>query len=154
MGGLNCWENWLPLARAALHAQGEDLHVSVWPGNERNTRALIPILAQESGSYVVAVSGLFSGDFLTDALPQPELLQKSISGVLANGGSCIANPDGSWLMEPITDEEGVFYATLDHHKVREARLSLNISGHYSRPDVFQLSVNTTRQSIIKKEDKQ
>ena len=59
VGGLNCWENWMPLARAAMYAQGEDLHVSIWPGNKRNTEHLIPMIAMESRSYVIGVSGLF-----------------------------------------------------------------------------------------------
>ncbi len=57
-GGLNCWENWMPLSRAALYAQGEDLHVAVWPGSERNTRDITRFIALESRSYVASVSGL------------------------------------------------------------------------------------------------
>ena len=149
-GGLNCWENWLPLARASLYAQGEDLHVSVWPGNYRNTHDLIPVLAKEGRSYVIAASGLFSHNDLHEELPHADILANHIKGTLANGGSCIAAPDGSWVLEPVTDKEGVFYAELDHQKVRSERLNIDVSGHYSRPDVFQLQVDMTRQSILKK----
>lgn len=150
VGGLNCWENWLPLARTALYAQGEDLHVSVWPGNLRNVQDLIPVIAKESRSYVIAVSGLFDETLISDDLPQASLMKKNMKGTLANGGSCIASPDGSWLVEPIVDKEGVFCAELTIDKVREERLMLNVSGHYSRPDIFNLEVNQERQTILKK----
>lgn len=58
VGGLNCWENWMPLPRAALYAQSGDLHVAVWPGASRNTRDITRFIALESRSYVVSVSGL------------------------------------------------------------------------------------------------
>src|SRR5271168_1520492 len=58
VGGLNCWENWMPLPRAALYAQSEDLHVAVWPGASRNTRDITRFIALESRSYVLSVSGL------------------------------------------------------------------------------------------------
>ncbi|WP_258098689.1 carbon-nitrogen hydrolase family protein [Marinoscillum pacificum] len=150
VGGLNCWENWLPLARTALYAQGEDLHVSVWPGNLRNVQDLIPVIAKESRSYVIAVSGLFDETLISDDLPQAQLMKKNMKGTLANGGSCIASPDGSWLVEPIVDKEGVFCAELTIDKVREERLMLNVSGHYSRPDIFTLEVYQERQTILKK----
>jgi len=153
VGGLNCWENWLPLARATLYAQGEDLHVSVWPGNDRNTRDLIPMIARESRSYVVAACGLFTDKDITDDLPQARLMKDQMSGTLANGGSCVAAPDGSWLLEPVIDQEGIFYVEIDHQKVRAARLTLDVSGHYSRPDIFQLEVNQQRASILKKPQK-
>ena len=60
LGGLNCFENWLPLARAALHAQGEDLHVAIWPGNRRNTEALTPVIAQEGRSFALSVSAVLT----------------------------------------------------------------------------------------------
>ncbi|MFY0606084.1 MAG: carbon-nitrogen hydrolase family protein [Cyclobacteriaceae bacterium] len=150
VGGLNCWENWLPLARTALTAQGEDLHISVWPGNERNTRDLIPMIAKESRSYVIGVSGLFDESLLSEQLPHYQLMKNRMRGTLANGGTCVAAPDGSWLLEPVVNEEGIFYVSLDHARVREERLMMNGVGHYSRPDIFQLSVDTTRQSILKK----
>ncbi len=150
LGGLNCWENWLPLARTTLYAQGEDLHVSVWPGNDRNTRDLIPMIAKESRSYVIGVSGLFDESLLTDDLPHSELMRHTMKGTLANGGSCVAAPDGNWLLEPVKDKEGIFCVELNHARVREERLLMNGVGHYSRPDIFKLSVDATRQTLLNK----
>ncbi|REE05671.1 carbon-nitrogen hydrolase family protein [Marinoscillum furvescens] len=148
VGGLNCWENWLPLARTSLYAQGEDLHVSVWPGNYRNTHDLIPMIAKEGRSFVVAACGLFGESQLTDDLPHAALLKKKMNGALANGGSCVAAPDGSWLLEPVVDQEGVFVVELNHEQVRRERLLMNGVGHYSRPDVFELRLNTDRQTLL------
>jgi len=148
VGGLNCWENWMPLARAALYAQGEDLHVSIWPGNKRNTEMLIPVIAQESRSYVMGVSGYFSAEHIPEDFPNAEIMRSNTNGTLANGGSCLASPDGSWVIAPFVDEEKLAVATIDHRQVREERQNFDPSGHYSRPDVLKLHINRERQSVI------
>lgn len=148
VGGLNCWENWMPLARAAMYAQGEDLHVSIWPGNKRNTEMLLPVIAQESRSYVIGVSGIFRPEDIPDDFPHADEMRASTQNVLADGGSCIAAPDGSWLVAPIVNEEKLITAEIDHLKVREERQNFDPSGHYSRPDVLSLNVNRERQSVI------
>ncbi|MEO1255063.1 MAG: carbon-nitrogen hydrolase family protein, partial [Bacteroidota bacterium] len=149
VGGLNCWENWMPLARAAMYAQGEDLHVSIWPGNKRNTDRLIPMIAQESRSYVIGVSGIFRPEDISDDLPHADLMKEATLNTLADGGSCIAAPDGSWVVAPIVDEEKLIVAEINHQRVREERQNFDPSGHYSRPDVLSLNVNKERQRVIK-----
>ncbi|MCR9198130.1 MAG: carbon-nitrogen hydrolase family protein [Planctomycetaceae bacterium] len=152
VGGLNCWENWMPLPRAALYAQGEDLHVAVWPGAVRNTIDITRFMAVESRSYVISVSGLMrSSDFPGDT-PHVDRILANCGEMLSNGGSCIAAPDGSWLIEPIADVETVQVATIDHRIVRKERQNFDPSGHYSRPDVTQLLVNRERQSIARFDD--
>ena len=148
VGGLNCWENWMPLARAAMYAQGEDLHVSIWPGNKRNTEQLIPMIAQESRSYVAGVSGIFRPSDIPTDFPHKELMIENTNATLANGGSCLAAPDGSWVIEPFTDEEKLVSVEIDHRRVREERQNFDPSGHYSRPDVLKLHINRERQSVI------
>lgn len=149
VGGLNCWENWMPLARAAMYAQGEDLHVSIWPGNKRNTEMLLPVIAQESRSFVVGVSGIFRPEDIPDNFPNAKEMREATKSTLANGGSCIAAPDGTWVVEPVTDQEKLIVADIDHKKVREERQNFDPSGHYSRPDVLSLNINKERQSVIK-----
>ncbi len=149
VGGLNCWENWMPLARAAMYAQGEDLHVSIWPGNKRNTEQLIPTIALESRSYVVGVSGIFRPEDIPEDFPHADKMRNATSQTLADGGSCIAAPDGTWLVEPVTNQEKLIVAEIDHRKVREERQNFDPSGHYSRPDVLSLNVNKERQSVIR-----
>ncbi|MBE7535100.1 MAG: carbon-nitrogen hydrolase family protein [Anaerolineales bacterium] len=148
VGALNCWENWMPLARAALYGMGEDLHVSLWPGGAHNTRDNTRFVALESRSYVLSVSGLMRpSDFPKDTPHLSAILENS-EGFLANGGSCIAGPNGQWIVEPLIGEEKLIVAEINHRRVREERQNFDPSGHYSRPDVLQLRVNRQRQSPI------
>ena len=148
VGGLNCWENWMPLARTALYAQGENLHVAVWPGNLRNTKDLTRHIALENRMYVLSACGLMRKKDIPASVPHHELIKQHAGHFLSNGGSCIAAPDGSWLIEPITDKEIVITASIDLNEVRKERQNFDPSGHYSRPDVFQLSVNRKRQKLV------
>lgn len=149
LGALNCWENWMPLARASLYAQGEDLHVAIWPGSVRNTEHITRFIAREGRSYVMSVSGLLRRADVSDDLPHAELLRERMPEVLAEGGSCLAGPDGSWLIEPVANDERLIVADIEHRRVREERHNFDVAGHYGRPDVFQLTVNRERQSIVR-----
>ena len=148
VGGLNCWENWMPLPRTALYAQGENLHIAVWPGAQRNTIDITRFIAQESRSFVISVSGLMrKQDFPVDT-PHLDLILENAPAVLADGGSCIVGPDGEWIVEPFVGEESLIVETLDFNRVLEERQNFDPSGHYSRPDVTQLQINRKRQSIL------
>ena len=148
VGGLNCWENWMPLPRTALYGQGENLHVAVWPGNLNNTKDITRFIARESRSYVVSVSAMMTKkDFPLDTPHLDKILEKA-PDVLANGGSCIAGPDGEWVVEPVVNEERIIYQTIDINRVFEERQNFDPVGHYSRPDVTKLMVNRERQSTI------
>jgi nitrilase len=149
VGGLNCWENWMPLARAALYGQGENLHIAVWPGSVRNTEDITRFIAKESRSFVVSVSSLMSYKDIDHLVPHRELMIAKSENIWANGGSCIASPDGKWHVEPIADVEGLFISELDYNLVFEERQNFDPAGHYSRPDVTKLYVNRERQSTIK-----
>ena len=148
VGGLNCWENWMPLPRAALYGQGENLHIAVWPGSEHNTQDITRFIARESRSYVISVSSLMKVSDFPEDTPHLEEILKEAPQVLANGGSCIAGPDGEYCIPPDTTTEGNIYYTLDFNRVYEERQNFDPVGHYSRPDVTQLKVNRTRQSTV------
>ena len=152
VGGLNCWENWMPMARASLYAQGENLHVATWPGNVRNTIDLTRHIALENRMYVLSVSGLMRRSDLPDTVPHHDLIRQAAPDTLANGGSCLAAPDGTWLIEPISGEEAVRVATIDLNEVRKERHNFDPSGHYARPDVFTLTVNRERQALVRFSD--
>jgi len=152
LGGLNCWENWMPLSRAALYAQGEDVHVACWPGSKRNTEDLTRVLAKEGRSYSISVSAIMRPEDVRDDTPFADEIRASLGDMPANGGSCVAAPDGSWLLEPLTAEMGIRYCELDPEFVRRERQNFDPSGHYSRPDVTRVVVNRKRQSLAEFED--
>ncbi len=148
VGALNCWENWMPLPRTALYGMGEDLHVAIWPGSIRNTEDITRFIAKESRSYVISVSGMMKKENITKDIPHSDLMINNCPGVAADGGSCLAAPNGSWVIEPQINKEGIFVAEIDHKEVRRERQNFDPSGHYSRPDVLELQVNRKRQSPI------
>ena len=152
VGGLNCWENWMPLPRAALYGQGENLHVAVWPGSRRNTEDITRFIARESRSFVVSVSGLMHRDWIPASMPQAERIRAEASGWMADGGSCVAGPDGEWLLEPQIEKEGVWCVDLDIAAVARERQNFDPAGHYSRPDVTRLKVSRKRQKTVRFED--
>ncbi|MGA9270323.1 MAG: carbon-nitrogen hydrolase family protein [Lutimonas sp.] len=152
VGGLNCWENWMPLVRSSLYAQGENLHIAVWPGSDHNTRDITRFIARESRSYVVSVSSLMRREDFPETTPYlTEILAKAPE-VMTNGGSCVAGPDGEWILEPQVGQEELYSVELDFNRVMEERQNFDPSGHYSRPDVTRLTVNRERQSVIRFEE--
>lgn len=139
VGGLNCWENWLPLARAALHAQGEMLHIAVWPGSLSLIEDVTRFIALEGRSWVLSTSGLLRpGDF--DHLDESEFAFKnqlsSRSTNWYNGGSLAADPKGKIVAGPLTDKEGIIYVDVDPTFVVRERQNFDYSGNYSRNDIF------------------
>ncbi len=152
VGGLNCWENWMPLARAALYAQGEDTHVAVWPGGIHNTADITRFIAKEARSYVVSASGLMRKSDFPAKTPHLDKILANSTEFLANGGSCIAGPDGEWVVKPCIEEERLIVATISHQRVREERQNFDPAGHYSRPDVLRLTLDKVRQNMLSIKD--
>lgn len=146
VGGLNCWENWMPMARAALYAQGEDLHVACWPGSVRNTEDITRMLAKEGRSYCVSVSSVMRAEDVPADTPLADEIKRAFAQAPADGGACVAAPNGDWLLPPLIKEVGIRYCEIDPAVVRQERQNFDPSGHYSRPDVLRLSVNRERQS--------
>jgi nitrilase len=139
VGGLNCWENWLPLARAKLHLQEELLHVAVWPGSIKNTEDITRFIALEGRSWVISVSGLFRSSDVShldkEDFPIKDIME-SYKRYWQNGGSMVVNPKGEVVAGPLIDKEGIVYADIDPIVAIQERHDFDISGHYSRFDIF------------------
>ncbi|MGF1467594.1 MAG: carbon-nitrogen hydrolase family protein [Sandaracinaceae bacterium] len=139
VGALNCWENWMPLARAALSAQGETLHLALWPGRRANTEDITRFAAIEGRSYVM------SGSSVVRRADLPADLQRRVEDdLILDGGAAIAAPDGTWVIEPIVGEERVAVADLDPSVVDRARHNFDPAGHYARPEMLRLGVDRRR----------
>ncbi len=139
----------MPLPRAALYGQGEDLHVAIWPGGYNNTHKITRFMAKEGRSFVMSVGGLMRPENFPVNTPYlKEILAGCKTDLLADGGSCLSGPDAKWIIELQIEKEGVFYAVINHVKVREERQNFDPVGHYSRPDVTKLTVDHRRQSTV------
>jgi predicted amidohydrolase len=139
VGGLVCWEHWMPLARQALHEQDELLHVAQWPTVKPMAQVASSHYAFEGRCFVLAVGGLLYRDALPPALAD-ELVGVPEDGLLLRGGSAIAGPDGAWIAQPVFDREEVVVAELDPRRRDEEAMALDVTGHYARPDLLSLTV--------------
>ena len=152
VGGLNCWENWMPLPRVSLYGQGENLHVAVWPGSDFNTKDITRFIARESRSFSIGVSSIMRVEDFPEDTPHLDKILEKAPKILSNGGSCIAGPDGEWIIEPVLNKEGLIIETLDFNRVYEERQNFDAVGHYSRPDITKLTVNRERQTTVSFEE--
>jgi nitrilase len=149
LGGLNCWESWMPLARVALLAQGMNVLFIGWPGNPHNTIDITRFAAREGRSFVVSVCSLMRHSDVLAELPFSDLMRAQLPESCARGGSCVAGPDGQFVLSPQADSEDVFAVDLDLQAIQRARHNFDPVGHYARADVLQLQLNAQRQRVIK-----
>lgn len=137
IGGLICWEHWMPLSRQALHMSGEDIHVAVWPTAHEMHQVASRHYAFEGRCFVIAAGSLMRGaDLPTELEPHASKVPTSDTWVM-RGGSAIYAPDGRVLAGPVFDEATTLYADLDLSEVRAESMTLDVAGHYSRPDCFE-----------------
>ena len=150
VGVLNCWENWMPLARTALQSDGMDVHVLLWPGSKSLTRELTPVVAREGRCFAVSVGGVLASADLPADLPELDELRLADDPLLLEGGTGVAGPDGRWIIDPDTldsGEETMVVVDLDPTMIHEERQNFDPAGHYARPDIFELVVDRRRQAL-------
>ena len=144
VGGLCCWENWMPLARFALYAGGEDLHISVWPGNAVVAEAIVETVAREGRVWSLSVHGLLSMDDVPDDFVFKQDLVAAGYDTIFRGGSSLVDPSGKVVIPPAIGAEGLISFDIDHATIARQRQAFDVSGHYHRPDVFQLTIDGSR----------
>lgn len=141
VGALICWENYLPLARCALYAQGVDIYVA--PTYDSGERWVVSMrhIARESGCWVLSSCIAFQVRDLPDDLPGRAQLYADEDEWLNPGDSVVVAPGGRVVAGPLHEEQGILYADVDLQKVADSRRSLDVVGHYARPDLFRLHVH-------------
>jgi predicted amidohydrolase len=139
VGSLVCWEHWMPLARQAMHDSGEDVHVAVWPTAHEMHQVASRQYAFEARCFVLAVGGLMRASALPPELePHPGRIASPDEWVL-RGGSAVIGPDGRYLVEPVYDEPRLIVAELDLGRIREESMTLDVTGHYARTELFDFA---------------
>jgi nitrilase len=146
VGGLICWENYMPLARAAMYAKGVDIYLAPTWDNGDSWVATLRHIAKEGRCYVIGVAPLLRGSDVPE-----ELRGETYGGDddwMSRGFATIVQPGGDIIAGPATEVEEILYAEIDLAKVAQHRHFFDPVGHYSRPDVFELKVNTSRRSSV------
>jgi nitrilase len=152
VGGLICWENYMPLARYALYAQGPELYVApTWDSGD-GWLATMRHIAREAGCWVVGAAIAMQGKDVPDGFPSRDQLFPQPDEWLCPGGSVVVAPFGGPVAGPLDRERGILYVDCDPDKVAGARRSLDVAGHYARPDVFRLEVAREPMSPVRFED--
>lgn len=150
LGSLICWEHWMPMARAAMHAQNEAVHVACWPTVRESHAIASRHYAFEGRCFVLAAGLVQWRDDLINGLQSvggnadgEALLRTIPDGQRVHGNSLIIAPDGRILAQAGTAEETIF-ADIDLREIGAGLAALDADGHYSRPDIFELRVNTQK----------
>jgi predicted amidohydrolase len=137
-----CWEHWMPLTRHALHQSGETVHVALWPNVHEMLQVCSRHYAFEGRCFVIAVGQMLHRHEM------PEVLQSGLhseSEWLLNGGSCVIDPAGNYILEPQHNKKEMIFVQIDDlDKCIDESMTLDVSGHYARPDVFHMEVNQSR----------
>jgi nitrilase len=139
LGGLICWENYMPLARFSLYESGVELYVASTADDADAWQATLVHIARESRAFVISPSHFQRTAAYPDDFPLLEELAEI--EIIGRGGSAILGPDGGYLAGPLYDEEGILYAELDPVRLHEERQRFDPAGHYHRPDILKLEVN-------------
>ena len=148
IGSLMCWENYMPLARYAMYAQGIEIYIAPtydsgdgWIGTMRH-------IAREGGCWVVAAGVALRNRDLPEHFPDRERLYPESEDWINPGDSVVVAPGGEIVAGPLHDEQGILYADLDLSRVGIARRAFDVAGHYSRPDIFTLHIATKPQRSV------
>src|SRR4029077_8382049 len=142
VGGLICWEHWMPLARQAMHIAGEHIHIAVWPIVHQMHQVASRHYAFEGRCFVLAAGMVMRVKDMPKELRLTPELDADPESILLYGGSTIFGPDGKYVVEPLCDQEDIIIADLDLDALDRERMTLDVSGHYNRSDLFTFKVET------------
>ena len=148
LGGLICWENWMPLPRQVLHAEGEQIHVAAWPHGKELHQLASRHYAFEGRAFVLAAGMLLPKSAIPADFELPADLARQ-SDPIFPGGSAVIAPDATYVVEPVFGREELLVAEIDLARTDEEKIVLDTGGHYARPDLFQLTVNRDRLRLVR-----
>lgn len=152
IGTLICWENYMPLARCALYAQGVDVYIAPTYDTGERWIATMQHIAREGGCWVLGSGCAFQARHIPDAVPGKAELYPDPDEWVNAGDSVVVAPGGKIVAGPLHNELGILCAEVDLERIGPARRSLDVVGHYARPDIFQLQVNAGRLKPVEFKD--
>jgi predicted amidohydrolase len=145
VGGLICWEHWMPLTRQALHDENEHIHVALWPRVHELHEVASRQYAFEGRCFVIAAGQMMRVSDIPESLEVTIDLKDKPNHLLLNGGSCLIGPDGHYILPPDFENGNILYSTIpDMDEVIRERMTLDVVGHYQRPDVYTYTINKSR----------
>ncbi len=145
MGGLICWEHWMPLSRQTLHNENEIIHLALWPTVGDIHQVASRHYAFEGRCFVIAAGQIMQVKDIPAGLTLPEHLKNTPDNYLLKGGSCVIDPKGNYLLAPQFDKENILYCTIENFDtIIKEKMTLDVTGHYNRPDLFEFTVNRKR----------
>jgi nitrilase len=148
LSGLLCWENYMPLARYALLARGQQIHVApTWDRGEPWISTMRHV-AKEGRCFVVGACQAFHKNDIPDSFEFKNEYLRDVEGWLNPGLSVIVDPDGKIIAGPLNSEEGILYADVEPHQLVGPRWQLDVAGHYARPDLFELTVHRGARPLL------
>ncbi|MEH6942420.1 carbon-nitrogen hydrolase family protein [Bacillus sp. JJ722] len=152
IGSLICWENYMPLARAAMYAKGVQIYVAPTADARDSWLATMQHIAVEGRCFVLSCNQYMTKEMFPEDIASREEF-KQLPNELSRGGSCVVDPLGNYIAQPVFGEERIIYADINLDKIAESQFDFDVVGHYARPDIFQLTVNEKRQdSVVWKEE--
>jgi len=137
VGGLICWEHWMPLVRMAMHNSGEHIHVAVWPTVHELHQLASRHYAFEGRCFVLAVGLIMPAEDLPRELHADGTLRPGEGQWIERGGSAIIGPDSRYVLDPVFDREELLVSDLDLTQIDREMMTFDVSGHYARPDLFR-----------------
>jgi nitrilase len=140
IGGLICWENYMPLARMAMYQKGVEVYLAPTADARDSWQATLRHVALEGRCFVLGCNQFMTKSMYPADLVEAENLS-SLPEILCRGGSAVISPSGEYLAGPLFNKEEILLAELDLTELTRGKFDLDVTGHYARPDVFQLTVN-------------
>ena len=148
VGTLLCWENYMPLARYSLYSQGVEVYIAPTYDSGDGWLGTMQHIAREGRCWVISSGVAITNSDIPADLPDREDLYPAAEEWINPGDSAVIAPGGEIVAGPLHQEKGILYAEIDSKRAGIAKRDLDITGHYSRPDIFTLSVNTKSQSPV------
>ncbi|MGB5963899.1 MAG: carbon-nitrogen hydrolase family protein [Sulfurimonadaceae bacterium] len=154
VGGLTCWENYMPLVRYSLYTQGVELYLAPTYDESEVWKASMQHIAREGRTYVIGCCMVSKKEDIIRQCPELEPFYESAGEWVNTGNSIIVDPNGEIIAGPLHEEEGILYAEMDLNMLRGSKWNLDVAGHYARPDAFELTVRRDPMPIIRDKERQ